>query len=141
MESERDLESIMEITADDAISIFEQTCLGIAMQLGKIQELGDDEESNPTDDFVGVMKRSADAVGSFKDYILSHSSSGGSTMFHYAACTMLWMDRVHLYIVSKAVDQTGLVGPSQRPAGRQVRRDRPPRQQRGVHSGVSWSTE
>lgn len=99
----RDGESIMKMTPEEAIEVYESSGVSIAMMIAK-----DSVFEDPRPDHEKALKAGTDAVDSFRDFILSHSRCNNEehteSMFHYAACTMLWMDRVHLHIDNKGRD-------------------------------------
>ena len=92
-------ESIMRMTPEEAIDVYENSAISIAMTLTKSMVDGREFDEGK------VLKASMDLADSFREFILSHSrfplGEEGGSKFHYAACTMLWMDRVHRYIESE----------------------------------------
>ena len=97
-------QSIMNLTPVEAIAVYEGSGVKIAMTVAKDFSMSRDDA--PKDKALAAGIKACD---SFRDFILSHSrcepSEHTETKFHYAACTMLWMDRVHMYIENKGRDQ------------------------------------
>tara|TARA_R100001594_G_scaffold128989_1_gene167487 strand:- start:240 stop:677 length:438 start_codon:yes stop_codon:yes gene_type:complete len=97
-------DSIMSLTPEEAIDVYEGSGVKIATTVAKDFVMSMDNADTDKALAVGM-----EACDSFRDFILSHSrcepSEHTETKFHYAACTMLWMDRVHRYIESKGRDQ------------------------------------
>lgn len=99
-------EDIREMTVDEALEIYENSALNVAFQIGVVSN-GGREEFDSREDMGRALAKGVDAVDSFRDYILSHSKHHceASRGLQMAACTMLWMSRVHTFLLDGEDDK------------------------------------